>query len=108
MRCGVIFVRGRMLWWLGIFFWRSGRVLSVRPAKSGFQRPNLAGEGLRCDCEIKGNVKDARLKNKSRRPLQIQMQRQLQKSRRDAGATKEKGGTSATEAARRLRALCRG
>jgi hypothetical protein len=81
-------------------------VLSVRTAKSGLQRLNLAGAGRRCDCEIKGNlkgnVKDARLKNKSRRPLQIQMQRQLQESRRDAGATKEKGGTSATEAARRL------
>ncbi len=68
-------------------------MLSVRIAKSGFQRLNLAGEG-RCDCEFKGNVEDARLKSKCRRPLQIHMQRQLQKSRRDAGATNDnfKGG----------------
>jgi hypothetical protein len=40
------------------------------------------------DVNNNGNVKDARLKGKSRRPLQNQPQQQLQKSRRHAGATK--------------------
>jgi hypothetical protein len=43
-------------------------------------------EVRRYDCKFKGNVNNARLK--SRRPLQIQLQ--LQKSRRAAGATKVK------------------
>src|SRR5271156_4788578 len=49
-------------------------------------------EVRRYDCKIKDNVKDARLKRKSRQPLQIQLRRQSQLSRRDAGGTKSKTG----------------
>jgi len=52
----------------------------------------VADEGRRSGYGNKGNVKGARLKGKSRRPLQSQVQRQIQRRPAKAGRYKVKGG----------------